>query len=92
MLGPLRRLKGSLRNRMNFWLARRQPETSRETLSQHNLYIMPSRQFLGFLTVTLMIWLAGTNYENNLVCYSVQNIDLYTNPVGGSDCDYAGDV
>ena len=57
----------SLKERLEKWLERRQPETAREVFSQHNLYIFPSMQFVGFLVVTLMMWLAGTNYENNLV-------------------------
>jgi len=59
--------KSKVQSRFKLWLDRRQPETPREVLSQRNLYIFPSKQFLGFLTVTMMIWLAGTNYENNLV-------------------------
>ncbi|MEQ9022588.1 MAG: hypothetical protein RLN82_07500 [Pseudomonadales bacterium] len=57
----------SLRERLEKWLEQRQPETAREVFSQHNLYIFPSGQFVGFLLVTMMMWLAGTNYENNLV-------------------------
>ena len=60
-------LRSRFRSWFKLWLDRRQPETPREVLSRRNLYIFPSPQFLGFLTVTLMIWLAGTNYENNLV-------------------------
>lgn len=29
-----------------------------------------------------------SNYENNLVCYSVQDVNLFENSVGGSDCNY----
>ncbi len=57
----------SLKTRLENWLEQRQPETAREVFSQHNLYIFPSGQFIGFLVVTMMMWLAGTNYENNLV-------------------------
>lgn len=60
-------LRSKVQSRFKLWLDRRQPETPREVLSQRNLYIFPSKQFLGFLTVAMMIWLAGTNYENNLV-------------------------
>ncbi|MBC6429224.1 MAG: DUF58 domain-containing protein [Cellvibrionales bacterium] len=49
------------------WLDRRQPETARETLSRRNLYILPAGQFAGFATVLGLMWLAGTNYENNLI-------------------------
>ena len=60
-------IRSAMRSGFRQWLNRRQPETAREVLSQKNLYIMPSRQFLGFLAVIIMIWIAGTNYENNLV-------------------------
>lgn len=60
-------IRNRVRTRIKGWLDRRQPETAREILSQRNLYIFPSSQFLGFLTVIMMMWLAGTNYENNLV-------------------------
>lgn len=60
-------IRQKLQSKFRYWLDRRQPETPREVLSQRNLYIFPSKQFLGFLTVTIMMWLAGTNYENNLV-------------------------
>jgi len=60
-------MRQKLKKRFNNWLDRRQPMTSREVLSQHNIYIVPSSQFVGFFTVTVMIWIAGTNYENNLI-------------------------
>lgn len=67
MLSVRKTFGDGIRSRMQIWLDKRQPETAREILSHRNLYIIPSKQFLGFLTVTIIMWLAGTNYENNLV-------------------------
>lgn len=60
-------MREKLKQKFRFWLDKRQPSTAREKLSQHNLYILPSPQFFGFLAVIIMIWIAGTNYENNLI-------------------------
>ena len=64
---PVYRVRNYVADRFRTWLDRRQPETHREELTQHNLYIIPSRQFPGFFLVIIMIWIAGTNYENNLI-------------------------
>jgi len=49
------------------WLDRRQPLATAETLTQKNIYILPASQSLGFFLVIVLLWLVGTNYENNLV-------------------------
>ena len=67
MFSPYKAVRDRLSRRLRIWLDRRQPQTHREVLSQKNLYIFPSSQFPGFLLVIGMIWIAGTNYENNLV-------------------------
>jgi len=49
------------------WLDRRSPPAKRVTLDHGKLFILPSRASLGFLLVVALLWLLGTNYENNLV-------------------------
>ncbi|AOS98595.1 hypothetical protein AUP74_03229 [Microbulbifer aggregans] len=49
------------------WLERRAPAARNVTLGHRKLFILPSRAGLGFLLVILLLWLLGTNYENNLV-------------------------
>ncbi len=57
----------SARQHIRQWLDRRQPLATSETLTQKNIYIVPARQSVGFFLVVLLLWLVGTNYENNLV-------------------------
>ena len=56
-----------VRTQVRQWVDRRQPLSSAESLTQKNIYILPSRQSYGFMFVVLLLWLVGTNYENNLV-------------------------
>ncbi len=64
MIAGLRR---RLDARIEAWVDRRQPVTPSESLSQRNLYILPAGDGIKFLVLVMMIWLMGTNYENNLV-------------------------
>lgn len=57
----------NLRSRIQRWVDRRQPEVDCERLNQRNLYILPARDGLYFLLLVAMIWVMGTNYENNLI-------------------------
>ncbi|SHE89625.1 Uncharacterized conserved protein, DUF58 family, contains vWF domain [Microbulbifer donghaiensis] len=49
------------------WLSRRSPPSRSVTLDHGKLFIVPSRAGMGFLLVVVLLWLLGTNYENNLV-------------------------
>lgn len=49
------------------WVRRRSPQASEVQLRHKNIYILPSRQALGIFVVIFLLWLMGTNYENNLV-------------------------
>ena len=49
------------------WLDRRLPAASSITLSHRSLFVLPTRTGLAFLLVIFLLWLLGTNYENNLV-------------------------
>lgn len=57
----------SAQRQIRQWLDRRQPLATAETLTQKNIYILPASQSVGFFLVILLLWLVGTNYENNLV-------------------------
>ena len=57
----------SMRRRIQTWQDRRQPPASKEQLSQRNIYILPTLQSVGYLLALVLLWLVGTNYENNLV-------------------------
>lgn len=49
------------------WVARRAPRSESVTLRHKSIYVLPTTQGWGFLLVVALLWLLGTNYENNLV-------------------------
>ena len=49
------------------WLTRRIPPSKKQTLHRKNIFILPSKAGLGFLATLLILWLLGTNYQNNLI-------------------------
>jgi uncharacterized protein (DUF58 family) len=49
------------------WLRRRLPPKSRQILHRKNIFILPSKVGLGFLATVALLWLLGTNYQNNLM-------------------------
>jgi len=49
------------------WLDRRIPPARQITLGTRSLFILPTRMGLLYLLVLLVIYLLGTNYQNNLV-------------------------
>lgn len=49
------------------WLDRRAPAADLHRLHLKNLYILPTLTGWMFLVLTALIWLLGTNYQNNLI-------------------------
>ena len=49
------------------WLKRRIPKQPAHTLQHKNIFILPTKAGLGFVFLVLLLWLLGTNYQNNLV-------------------------
>jgi uncharacterized protein (DUF58 family) len=49
------------------WLKRRNPPKKIHILQHNNIFIVPSRMGLYFCCLTFLLWLLGTNYENNLI-------------------------
>lgn len=49
------------------WLLRRQPKARVFTLNRRNLYTFPGTSGFVYLGLTLVLWLIGTNYQNNLI-------------------------
>lgn len=49
------------------WVDKRTPRTLQAQLNRKNLYIFPNLTSLLYLGVSLVIWLLGTNYQNNLI-------------------------
>lgn len=56
-----------LQERGQQWLSRRLPAAQSVTLNHRTLFVLPSGAGLAFLLVITLLWLLGTNYENNLV-------------------------
>ena len=49
------------------WVDKRSPSASRHRLFHKNLYVLPTRTGWAFLFLAFIIWLLGTNYQNNLI-------------------------
>ena len=60
---------GSLALRRYFqrYLDRKQPPLPALTLTQQRIYILPSRLGLWFAVLVVLLYLLGTNYQNNLI-------------------------
>lgn len=57
----------SLQKYFLFWAAKRSPRAAQVILRHRTIYVLPSRQGLALLLVVAVIWLLGTNYQNNLI-------------------------
>lgn len=60
-----------IRKRFNKWLKRRLPATNKITLNSANIFIFPSKTGLHFLITCFILFLLGTNYQNNLILFLV---------------------
>src|SRR3954468_16864604 len=49
------------------WAAKRAPRATKVVLRHKTIYVFPGKQGAGFLFVVLLIWILGTNYQNNLI-------------------------
>ncbi|MFT5756949.1 MAG: hypothetical protein ACI9LM_001674 [Alteromonadaceae bacterium] len=56
-----------LQKRFNHWLTRRIPAANTQRLSNRNIFILPSRFGLCYLLFVLILFLLGTNYQNNVI-------------------------
>ncbi|MCV6613696.1 MAG: DUF58 domain-containing protein [Cellvibrionaceae bacterium] len=57
----------NLRKRLRQWALRRRNPQEAIVLNRQNLFIFPTGSGLGLLAVMVLMWLLGTNYDNNLV-------------------------
>lgn len=49
------------------WVDKRNPRAAAITLNRKNLYTFPNLSGLVYVSMTLVIWMLGTNYQNNLI-------------------------
>ena len=52
---------------MNVWLTKRIPAAQSHQLSNRNIFIFPSAFGFGYLAFVLLVFILGTNYQNNLI-------------------------
>ncbi|QBF81629.1 DUF58 domain-containing protein [Shewanella maritima] len=57
----------ALQQRWQRWIKRRLPPQAKVTLSHRGIFILPSAFGLAWLTLVVVLYLFGTNYQNNLV-------------------------
>lgn len=60
-----------LKNKFWWWIAKRSPKAPKVTLRHKSIYVLPTSQGLLFLLVVMVMWLLGTNYQNNLILATV---------------------
>ena len=61
-----------LQSYWNKWLNKRIPAAAQHHLNHHNIFIFPAKFGLLFLALCVLLFLLGTNYQNNLMlllCY-----------------------
>ncbi len=52
------------------WLAKRLPARVQHVLSQRTIFILPTRFGLTYLGLVILLFVLGTNYQNNLILFS----------------------
>ena len=66
MTSPRLKKAGFLRRRFWRWINRRLPPQREITLDRFRLFVFPSLPGFVYLLLCLLVWLLGTNYDNNL--------------------------
>lgn len=64
MLAKIRRF---LNKRFQYFATKRIGSSTSFTLGQRNVFVFPSTSALPFVSVLIVLWLLGTNYQNNLI-------------------------
>lgn len=64
---PFSGLRQRLMKRFDAWMLPRLKPARNHRLTNKRLFIVPSQAGAGFLAVVVLLWLTGTNYENNIV-------------------------
>ncbi|WP_448565294.1 hypothetical protein [Thalassotalea ganghwensis] len=70
------------------WLAKQLPASSKQTLKRNNIFILPTRFGYAYLFFATLMFILGTNYQNNLIilvsfilasCFVTAMIQSYRN-------------
>lgn len=67
MNNPLAHWRQTWEQRFYRWIDKRTPRTQQALLNRKNLYTFPNLTGGLYLLVMLVIWMLGTNYQNNLI-------------------------
>ena len=69
MLGvrAIHKIKAGFKKRFALWLKQRLPAAQYQLLHRGNIFILPSRFGCAYLLLVLLIFLLGTNYQNNVI-------------------------
>jgi uncharacterized protein (DUF58 family) len=70
-----------INRRFILWLNRRMPSKNKQKLTQRNIFILPSRFGLAFIFLIILLFILGTNYQNNLIiimCYLFSSLFITT--------------
>ena len=60
-------IRANFQQRFRKFVTRRLKPARLHKLDNRRLFIFPSKAGIGFLAVNILMWLTGTNYENNLI-------------------------
>ncbi|MBV1869277.1 MAG: DUF58 domain-containing protein [Gammaproteobacteria bacterium] len=74
-----RRIEIALRTRFSAWLEKRIPPSEEVRLDHRRIFIFPTANGALFLGVSLVLFLAGVNYQNNLIlalCFLLTSVFL----------------
>ena len=63
----IRHIPPSIKQRWSRWISKRLPPQAKVTLSHKGIFILPSAFGFAWLALILLLYLFGTNYQNNLV-------------------------
>ena len=66
-LGFTRGVYAVFEKRFFTWVDRRIFAENQHTLSRKKLYIFPSKRGFAYIAIVFILWLLGTNYQNNLI-------------------------
>lgn len=61
------RLRNAWEQRFARWVDQRSPVANAITLNRKNLYTFPNLGGVLYLVIALVVWMLGTNYQNNLI-------------------------
>jgi hypothetical protein len=60
-------LKSYFNKRFDHWLSRRVPSSFEHLLTSRNIFIMPTKFGFSYLFFVVLLFLLGTNYQNNTI-------------------------